>query len=153
MTRFVSNVYTTFVMFLKSFQFSPELCFLGESSFEAQSRIKILIFLSFTNEIYHYGHFFMKTFNNFFMKQIFYGTIFYAVSKKFLSFTSSTTHSTLAITILKLLRRPSESARVFGDPIYVRGRRRAKKPFPIAFKKQHFDITLSTDDSCHALKP
>ena len=94
--------------------------------------------------------FFMKTLNNFFMKQIFYGTIFYAVSKKF---TSSTTHSTLAITILKLLRRPSESARVFGDPIYVRGRRRAKKPFPIAFKKQHFDIALSTDDSCHALKP
>ena len=97
--------------------------------------------------------FFMKTLNNFFMKQIFYGTIFYAVSKKFLSFTSSTTHSTLAITILKLLRRPSESARVFGDPIYVRGRSSAKTPFPIAFKKQHLDITLSTDDSYHALKP
>ena len=71
MTRFVSNVYTTFVMFLKSFQFSPELCFLGEFSFEAQSRIKILIFLSFTNEIYHYGNFFYEN-----IKQFFYETIF-----------------------------------------------------------------------------
>ena len=71
MTRFVSNVYTTFVMFLKSFQFSPELCFLGESSFEAQSRIKILIFLSFTNEIYHHGNFFYEN-----VEQFFYETNF-----------------------------------------------------------------------------
>ena len=31
MTRLDSNVYKTFVMFFKSFQFSSELCFLGES--------------------------------------------------------------------------------------------------------------------------
>ena len=66
MTRLDSNVYKTFVMFFKSFQFSSELCFLGESSFEAQSRIKILIFLSFTNEIYHYGNFFYENVEQFF---------------------------------------------------------------------------------------
>ena len=73
------------------------------------------------------------------MKQFFYETSFYAVSKKSYqsSFTSSTNYSTLAFTILKLLRGPSESARVFGDPIYARGRRRAKKPSLVVFKKQH----------------
>ena len=84
------------------------------------------------------------------MKQFFYETIFYAVSKKSYqsSFTSLTTYSTLTITILKLLRGPSESSRVFGDPAYARGRRRAGKPSPVAFKKI-IDIKLSTDDSCH----
>ena len=66
MKQLGSNVYKTFAMFFKSFQFSSELCFLGESSFEAQSRIKILIFLSFTNEIYHYGNFFYENVEQFF---------------------------------------------------------------------------------------
>ena len=77
MTRLDSNVYKTFVMFFKSFQFSSELCFLGDSSFEAQRKIKIFIFLNFTIEIYHYRiFFFMKTLNNFFMKQISFETFF-----------------------------------------------------------------------------
>ena len=71
MTRLDSNVYKTFVMFFKSFQFSSELCFLGESSFEVQRRIKIFIFLNFTNEIYHCGNFFYEK-----MKQFFYETTF-----------------------------------------------------------------------------
>ena len=85
------------------------------------------------------------------MKQFFYETIFFAVSKKSYksSLTSFTSYSPLAITILKLLRGPNESARVYGDLIYARGRRRAKKPSPVAFKKL-IDIKLSTDDSCHA---
>ena len=72
------------------------------------------------------------------MKQIFNETIFYAVSKKSYqsSFTSFTTYPTLAITILKLLCGPSESARVFCDPIYARGRRRAKTSSPVALKKK-----------------
>ena len=70
-----------------------------------------------------------------FHETIFYETIFYAVSEKSYqsSFTNFTTYSTLIITILKLLRGSSETARVFGDPIYARGRRRAKKPSPVAF--------------------
>ena len=102
--------------------------------------------------------FLMKTLNNFFMKQIYYETIFlrnhflYSQQKSYQSsFTSFATYSTLAITILKLLSGPSESARVFGDPIYARGRGRAKEPSPVAFKKA-IDIKLSTDDSCHAYK-
>ena len=57
------------------------------------------------------------------MKQIFNETIFYAVSKKSYqsSFTSFTTYPTLAITILKLLCGPSESARVFCDPFMLGG--------------------------------
>ena len=76
MARLDSNVYQTFVMF-KSFQFSSELCFLGDSSFEAQRKIKIFNFLNFTIEIYHYRiFFFMKTSNNFFMKPISFETFF-----------------------------------------------------------------------------
>ena len=71
MTRLDSNVYKTFVMFFKSFQFSSELCFLGESSFEAQRRIKIFLFLNFTNEIYHYRNFCYEN-----IKQFFYETNF-----------------------------------------------------------------------------
>ena len=69
------------------------------------------------------------------MKQVFHETIFYAVSEKSYqsSFTNFTTYSTLIITILKLLRGSSETARVFGDPIYARGRKRANKPSPVAF--------------------
>ena len=71
------------------------------------------------------------------------------------SFTSFTTCSTLAMTILKLLQSPSQSARVLSDPIYARGRERerAKKASLLAFKKKTIDIKLSTDDSCHAQKP
>ena len=65
------------------------------------------------------------------------------------SFTSFTAYSNLAITILKLLGGPSENARVFGDPIYVRGGGEQKKPSPVAFKKA-IDIRLSKDNSCHA---
>ena len=85
------------------------------------------------------------------MKQFFYETIYYAVSKKRYqsSLTSFTAYSSLAMTILKLLRGPSESARVFGDHIYARGRTGAKKPSPVVFKNT-IDIKLSTDDSCHA---
>ena len=73
--------------------------------------------------------FFMKPWSNFFTKQIFYETIFFFSEQKNCqsSFTSFTTYSTLATTILKLLHGPSESARVFGDPIYARGKARAKK--------------------------
>ena len=141
-------------MFFKSFQFSSELCFLGESWFEAQRRIKIF---NFTNETYHYRNFFYENIKqffyetNFFWNIFFNETIFYAVSKKSYqsSLTSFTTYSTLAITKLKLLRGSSESARDFGDPIYARRRRRAKEPSPVAFKKT-IDIKFSTDDSCHA---
>ena len=71
MTRLDSNVYKTFFMFFKSFQFSSELCFLGESSFEGQGGIKIFIFFYFTNEVYHYRKLFYET-----IKQFFYETIF-----------------------------------------------------------------------------
>ena len=47
MTRLDNNVYKPFFMFFKGFQFSSKLCFLHKSSFEAQSRIKIFIFLKF----------------------------------------------------------------------------------------------------------
>ena len=84
------------------------------------------------------------------MKQFFYETIFFLSKKSYeSSLTSFTTYSPLAITILKLLCGPNESARVYGDLIYARGRRRAKKTSPVAFKKL-IDIKLSTDDSCHA---
>ena len=67
MTRLDSNVYKTFFMFFKSFQFSSELSFLGESSFEAQSRIKLILLMKFTiTEL-----FFMKPLNNFFKKPFF----------------------------------------------------------------------------------
>ena len=69
MTRLNSNVYKTFVTFFKSFQFSSELCFLGESWFEAQRRIKIF---NFTNETYHYRNFFYEN-----IKQFFYETNFF----------------------------------------------------------------------------
>ena len=70
------------------------------------------------------------------------------------SFTSFTTCSTLAMTILKLLQSPSQSARVLSDPIYARGREREQKKLSLlAFKKKTIDIKLSTDDSCHAQKP
>ena len=82
MTRLDSNVYKTFVMFFKSFQFSSELCFLGESSFEGQGRIKIFIFFISLMKFTITENYFMKPLNNFFMKQYFYEAIFYTVSKK-----------------------------------------------------------------------
>ena len=76
MTQLDSNVYKTFAIFFKSFQFSSELWFLGESSFEAQSRIKIFIFKISLIKITITEIFFMKKLNNFFMKQVFYEIIF-----------------------------------------------------------------------------
>ena len=123
-------MYTKLLSSSLSFQFSSELCFLGESSFEAQSRIKIFIFKQISPMKFTITKiFFMKQWSNFFTKQIFYETIFFFSEQKNCqsSFTSFTTYSTLATTILKLLHGPSESARVFGDPIYARGKARAKK--------------------------
>ena len=77
MTRLNSNVYKTFVTFFKSFQFSSELCFLGESWFEAQRRIKIF---NFTNETYHYRIFFyenIKFYIKFFYETNFFWNIFF----------------------------------------------------------------------------
>ena len=82
MTRLDSNVYKTFVMFFKSFQFSSELCFLGESSFEGQGRIKIFIFFISLMKFTITENYFMKPLNNFFMKQYFYEAIFHTLSKK-----------------------------------------------------------------------
>ena len=79
----------------------------------------------------------MKPLNIFFKKQFFYENIFYTVRKRNYkpSFTSFTTYSILAITILKLLRGPIESVRVFVEPIYGRGRGRVENHFPSSQKK------------------
>ena len=81
--------------------------------------------------------FFMKPLNIFFKKQFFYENIFYTVRKRNYkpSFTSFTTYSILAIAILKLLRGPIESVRVFVEPIYGRGRGRVENHFPSSQKK------------------
>ena len=57
MARLNSNLCKTIVMFFKSFQFSSELCLLGESLFKAQGKMKIPIFFDLTNEIYRYRQF------------------------------------------------------------------------------------------------
>ena len=88
MARLDSNVYKTFVMFFKSFQFPSELCFLGESSFEARIRVKILIFLKFHQPhsalqiFFLWNYWIIFLWSEFFMKQLFYETIFYTVSRK-----------------------------------------------------------------------
>ena len=129
MTRLDSNVYKTFVKFFK-FPVFFWVMFSWRIFIWSTEQDENLHFLAnFTNEIYHYKNFFYETMEQFFYETNFLWNHFFFSEQKNCqsSFTSFTTYSTLATTILKLLHGPSESARVFGDPIYARGKARAKK--------------------------